>query len=311
LLQLSWTDKLVDNIKTIFVQLYGDQLTKPNTTQVDCRGFDKYFNQQLQELEGHDSKTPAQLQTGHATNEKDAVSGKQGDDPPLPRDVPSVESTPVTSRPSTPANTFLAATGGDTSPAAKLSRRARKAASKTNSAQASGDETARKVKAKPGKKGRKWDDDGMPTEEDDSIQLDYSAATPAAGDGEGRSSALEQVESSTWGSTTKGKFVLKDLGDEVHSILANAEAQKKTAKTETTGGLVGTGLSAISGLFRNVIGGKTLTKEDLEKAMKGMEEHLLKKNVAREAAVRLCEGVEKELIGITTGNFESLERQLN
>jgi signal recognition particle receptor subunit alpha len=48
-----------------------------------------------------------------------------------------------------------------------------------------------------------------------------------------------------------------------------------------------------------------LTKEDLEKAMKGMEEHLLKKNVAREAALRLCEGVEKELIGVKTGSFES------
>jgi signal recognition particle receptor subunit alpha len=39
--------------------------------------------------------------------------------------------------------------------------------------------------------------------------------------------------------------------------------------------------------------------------MKGMEEHLLKKNVAREAAVRLCEGVEKELVGVKTGSFES------
>lgn len=310
MLQLSWTDKLVDNIKTIFVQLYGDQLTKPNTSQIECRGFDKYFNQQLQELEGSDSKNPAQHQTVHATNEKDAVSGKQGDDPPSPRDVPSLESTPVTSRPPTPANNLLAAPGGDTSPAAKLSRRARKAVSKTNSAQASGDEAVRKVKAKAGKKGRKWDDDGMPTEEDDSVQLDYSNPAGGGGASEGRSSALEQVDSSSWGSTTKGKFVLKDLGDEVHSILANAEAQKKTEKTESSGGLVGTGLSAISGLFRNVVGGKTLTKEDLDKAMKGMEEHLLKKNVAREAAVRLCEGVEKELIGITTGNFESISKRI-
>lgn len=308
MLQLSWTDKLVDNIKTIFVQLYGDQLTKPNTTQVECRGFDKYFNQQLQELEGLDTKTPAQLQPAHATNEKDAVSGKQGDDPPSPKDGPSVESTPVTSRPATPANNTVV-TGGDTSPAAKLSRRARKAVSKTNSAQASGDETGRKTKGKQGKKGRKWDDDGMPTEEDDSVKLDYSG-TGADDVAVGRSSALEEIDSSTWGSTTKGKFVLKDLGDEVHTILANAEAKKASTKTDSTGGLVGSGLSAISGLFRNVVGGKTLTKEDLDKAMKGMEDHLLKKNVAREAAVRLCEGVERELVGVTTGNFESINKRI-
>lgn len=306
--QLSWTDKLVDNIKTIFVQLYGEQLTRPNTTQVECGGFDRYFNQQLQELEGLDTKIPAQLQAAHATNEKDAVSGKQGDDPPSPSNGPLVESTPVVSRPATPAIDTVA-TGADTSPVAKLSRRARKAVSRTNSAQASGDENARKTKGKQGKKGRKWDDDGMPTEEDDSVKLDYSG-TGADDVAAGRSSALEEVDSSTWGSTTKGKFVLKDLGDEVHSILANAEAKKTSEKTEASGGLVGSGLSAISGLFRNVVGGKTLTKEDLEKAMKGMEDHLLKKNVAREAAVRLCEGVEKELVGVTTGNFESINNRI-
>jgi signal recognition particle receptor subunit alpha len=36
-----------------------------------------------------------------------------------------------------------------------------------------------------------------------------------------------------------------------------------------------------------------------------MEDHLLRKNVAREADFRLCEGVERELIGVKTGNFES------
>lgn len=50
----------------------------------------------------------------------------------------------------------------------------------------------------------------------------------------------------------------------------------------------------------------TLTKSDLDKPMKAMEEHLLSKNVAREAAVRLCEGVERELIGVKTASFESI-----
>lgn len=310
LLHLSWIDKLVDNIKTIFVQLYGDQLTKPNTTQVECSQFDKYFDQQIQELEQLGEKRPVQSQPARATREKDVVSGKEGDDPPSPEIAPSVESTPVTSRPATPANN--AVLGGDASPAAKLSRRARKAVNRTNSAPASGDETAsRKTKgaAKQAKKGRKWDDDGLPLEDDPDVKLDYSGDT---GDvAVGRSSALEEVDSSTWGSTTKGKFVLKDLGDEVHSMLADAEAKKAATNTETAnGGLVGTGLSAISGLFRNVIGGKKLTKEDLDKAMKGMEDHLLRKNVAREAAVRLCEGVEKELIGVTTGSFESISTRI-
>lgn len=116
---------------------------------------------------------------------------------------------------------------------------------------------------------------------------------------------MEKVDQASWGSRTgKGQFVLKDLDDQVNSILATADA-KKADSTAASSGIVGSGINAIGGFFRNVVGGKTLTKEDLDKAMKGMEDHLLRKNVAREAAVRLCEGVERELIGTKTGNFES------
>ena len=55
------------------------------------------------------------------------------------------------------------------------------------------------------------------------------------------------------------------------------------------------------------MGNKTLTKEDLEKPLKGIEDHLLKKNVALEAAVRLCQSVEHDLLGTKTGNFTSIE----
>jgi Signal recognition particle, alpha subunit, N-terminal len=50
LLHLSWIDKFVDNIKTIFVDLYSDQLRKPHTSVVECH-FDEYFDQQIRELE--------------------------------------------------------------------------------------------------------------------------------------------------------------------------------------------------------------------------------------------------------------------
>lgn len=142
-------------------------------------------------------------------------------------------------------------------------------------------------------------------DEDSDTPLDYSAPANGATSGEDeRPVTMEEVDQTTWGSKDKGKFVLKDLDDQVNSILASADAKKSETTTAATG-IVGSSLSAIGGLFRNVVGGKTLTKEDLDKAMKGMEDHLLKKNVAREAAIRLCEGVERELIGVKTGNFES------
>ncbi|QYT00695.1 SRP54 domain-containing protein [Trichoderma simmonsii] len=322
LLHLSWVDKLVDNIKTIFVELYGEQLTKPHTTLVECHSFGEYFDQQLKELDKSShvgSISPIDEETasnpaaaglkyrGHAANGTAAHDTTSADSTPI--------QTPNASRPSTPGNLVVAKAG----PVAKMSRRARKAHNSGSAPASSGDEALASSRLKKGakatKKGRKWNADGFADEEDDDVQLDYSRpslTSDSEAEAVGRSSALDAVESSTWGSTSKGKFILKDLGDEVHDILASAEAQKaeKAARADTKTGLLGSGVNAISGLFRNVVGGKTLTKEDLDKAMKGMEDHLLRKNVAREAAVRLCEGVEKELVGVKTGNFESINAKI-
>lgn len=211
--------------------------------------------------------------------------------------------TPDTSRPSSPAvnNHLLAAKGGPGRP----SRRAKKKAALASATASSGDESpARRSTPAKGsaKKGRKWDEFGAADEEDDTV-LDYSthsvdAEAPAA-------STMEAVDASSWGKRTgKGEFVLKDLDEEMDEILAAANSKKETGQA-TPSGLVSSSMGVIGGLFRNVVGGKTLTKDDLAKPLKGMEDHLLKKNVAREAAVRLCESVEQDLVGVKTGNFTS------
>ena len=339
----------MDNIKTIFVSLYSDQLKKPHTTLVECHNFDDYFEQQIQELDRSGASARhgySVVTSGDMPVEEETISGNLGDEPPLPPGMTyrgrhinggaaaaaaatttSNDSTPIqtptTSRPSTPGSgNLLVAKGG---PAAKMSRRARKAQNAYNTSipASSGDESATGARSKGGKavkKGRKWDADGY-ADEDDGRQLDYSQANVTSdSDVDGgsntvaRSSAIDPVDASTWGNHSQGKFVLKDLNDEVHHMLAEAEAEKAAASASAAdsrnAGLLGTGVSALSGLFRNVVGGRTLTKEDLEKAMKGMEDHLLRKNVAREAAVRLCEGVEKELLGVKTGNFESIQTRI-
>ncbi|CAG8950096.1 hypothetical protein HYFRA_00008330 [Hymenoscyphus fraxineus] len=329
LLHLSWIDKLVDNIKTLFVDLYGDQLKKPHTTVVECH-FDDYFDQQVRELEKTALNQDTRTAESSAFLEEvpPSISESIDEPPPLPgllsrgqsknnhRDVTYDSTpgmTPDTSRPSTPAGHLLTAKGG---PGGKGSRRARKAANAPIYA-SSGDEAyskkGRAARSAAPKKGRKWDADGL-ADEDSDTPLDYSApangATSGEEEGSNRPGAVEAVDQATWGSKTgKGQFVLKDLDDQVHSILASADVKKENSAAASTG-LVGSSLSAIGGLFRNVVGGKTLTKEDLEKAMKGMEDHLLKKNVAREAAVRLCEGVERELIGVKTASFESVQAKI-
>ncbi|KAK8074639.1 SRP54-type protein [Apiospora hydei] len=321
LLHLSWVDKLVDNLKTIFVDLYGDQLKKPNTTLVHCHKFDGYFDQQLRELESTTATKGAPAPT-FALETDETISGNLGDEPPLPpglkhrsakaqdgtHDLPStVESTPIatptSSRPSTPGGNHLVV--GKGGPISKMSRRARKMQKGASAPMSSGDESSARKKKAP-KKGRKWDADGFADEEDD-VQLDYSAAPNSItsdSEVEGRSTVIASVDSSTWGTkTSKGQFVLRDLDDEVHDILASAQSKSSTTANS---GLVGSGLSTINSLFRNVVGGKTLTKEDLAKPMDGMKEHLIKKN----AAVRLRDSVEKELLGVKTGSFESIDTRI-
>ncbi|KAL9003306.1 MAG: hypothetical protein Q9188_003805, partial [Gyalolechia gomerana] len=323
LLHLSWVDKLLDNIRVLFVDLYGDQVKRPHSSVVEC-DFDDYFDQQVRELEGSTEKAPQRppkIVHGDPDSFADTNTNFEVPPPPIPgllsgqRTATSATtstdatptSTPDTSRPPTPSNGhLLSAKPGRGS---GVSRRARKAASATQpSAGGDGKAKEKSTNAKS-KKMRRWDADGM-ADEDDNVPLDYSATS----DTDSRpvsSSGVEPIDATASGTRTgKGQYLLKDLDSEVHSILQHAN-EKKAQHAPSKSGVVGSGIGAISGLFRSVIGGKVLTKEDLEKPMKGMEEHLLNKNVAREAAVRLCEGVERELIGTKTGSFESINTTIH
>lgn len=57
LVQMTWIDKLLDNVRALFTSLYGEQLKKRNTTAVECP-FDEYFNRQVQELEPRGDAAP-------------------------------------------------------------------------------------------------------------------------------------------------------------------------------------------------------------------------------------------------------------
>ena len=318
LLHLGWIDKLLENISTIFIDLYKDQV-KGNRARIQTYRFEPYFDQQVRELE--DDTGFVEEHVPEASEKKDSlVSSDNGGPPPPPvpglvkaqpraaqagatSDEGTPPATPDISRTSTPQGHLLTAKAG---PGGRVSRRARKAANASPHA-SSGDESIRKGKPakSTAKKMRKWDASGMADEDDGEI-LDYSAP---ADEGDVAAPAVEAVSADDWGRRTgKGQFVLKELGEEVQSILEQADAEK--SKGAASSGVVGSGFNAIGGFFRNIVGGKVLTESDLEKPLKAMEEHLLKKNVAREAAVRLCEGVQREMVGKKTGNFQSTDAAL-
>lgn len=327
LLHLSWVEDLLDVVRSLFVKEYGKELKKTNAVKVDYSEFGHTFDALVAKLDKtsgdaarfseNDSTSAAEL-----TPPSSSAGTEDGlDEPPPPpvpglkkpapraiyQDTASTDATPIPtpddSRASSPAvGHLLTAKGG---PGAKGSRRSRKALA-TSAPTSSGDESSpgrrpansRKVSSKA---KRRWDADGFAADDSEDKVLDYSAQADA-GDEDGAN--VEDVSAADMGNrTVKGQFVLKDLEDEVDAILA--ESKNKKVDSEESKGLVGSGFGAISGYFRNVVGGKTLTKEDLAKPLKNLEDHLLEKNVAREAAVRLCESVERDLTGLKTSNFTS------
>jgi signal recognition particle receptor subunit alpha len=288
--------------------LYKDQLSNTRTTNINCP-FDPYFDRQIQELEKSGLvATPAVTVSGPDTgaiNESDA----NGNDTPSDGEFvavsrPMLPASPDSSRPASPANRLLTAKGA---PGGRGSRKARKAAAASVAALngfpvSSGDESAsqRSKSGQKGKKMRKWGADGL-EDDGDNNALDFSEQPKDSSVG----TTMQEIDSSSWGTrTADGKFMLKDIGEEMNEILGTAS--EKNGATQKPTGLVGSGLGAIGGLFRNVVGGKTLTKDDLEKSLKGMEDHLMKKNVAREAAIRLCESIERDLVGMKTNSFTSM-----
>ena len=316
---------LLDNVKKIFTTIYSEQLEKPNATILKY-DFDSYFDQQLRELDkttgGAATREPPRLEDDEKKAvEEDGDTG--GPPPPIPALVKtqsqavqangdSAKSTPVQSpdpsRPSTPVPGHLVS--GKAGPGGRGSRRARKAAhlSAADSPHASGDDSkvAKESKAK-GKKGRKWTAEGL-ADEDDNVTLDYSTQDGQTSDGvNGAATVAEMAPTDTWGSKTKGgQFVLKDLDDEINNILQTDDVNADRSSEGGTKSAFGT----ISGYFRNIVGGKTLTKEDLDQSLKAMESHLIEKNVAREAALRICQDVEAEMVGKRTGTFESIDKAL-
>ena len=66
LLRLTWVDKLLANIRSLFIQRYKDQLKAPLNADI-IYDFDDYFERQLQKLETETERSdtlPSKPDTG-------------------------------------------------------------------------------------------------------------------------------------------------------------------------------------------------------------------------------------------------------
>ncbi|KNC30497.1 putative signal recognition particle receptor subunit alpha [Lucilia cuprina] len=64
--------------------------------------------------------------------------------------------------------------------------------------------------------------------------------------------------------------------------------------------------SGILSYFKGFVGGKTLTRTDLQAALDKMRDHLISKNVAADIACKLCDSVASSLEGKSIGTFDSV-----
>ncbi|KAJ9092020.1 hypothetical protein QFC21_007000 [Naganishia friedmannii] len=69
--------------------------------------------------------------------------------------------------------------------------------------------------------------------------------------------------------------------------------------------------SALSSLFSRFTGTKILSKQDLEPVLAEMEKHLMSKNVAKDIAEKICEGVGAALVGKKVGGMASIKSEVN
>ncbi|KAG6379125.1 SRP54-type protein [Boletus reticuloceps] len=160
--------------------------------------------------------------------------------------------------------------------------------------------TKRKTKSKT---GRKWGDE-TPSESD-MVSLDFSLDKSDSGANVRPTFDLQSlVDEASLGTRTKdGLYEVKDWdfdpeNDETNDVIARALGSDAPKQS-------GSSLGSLGSLFARLTGSKILTENDLKPVLEGMKEHLMKKNVAKEIADKVCEGVGESLVGKKVGGFQT------
>ncbi len=168
----------------------------------------------------------------------------------------------------------------------------------------SSSDTTAATKRKPKTKTqRKWGDEA-PTESD-MASLDFSY--DKAGDAGASQDPTALVDQSSLGTRTQdGLYEVKDWefstkGDGADDVISQALKSSQA----TSPASAPSSLGALGSLFARLTGSKVLPEADLKPVLECMKQHLMKKNVAKEIADKVCEGVGESLIGKKVGGFQS------
>ncbi|KIY66116.1 signal recognition particle binding protein [Cylindrobasidium torrendii FP15055 ss-10] len=314
ILQLTYVEELLDSLKTLFVELFRPFLTAfvasvhavnkgvvEAVTTLDIskalEGWDKTFDRLLKGLEDKDRssrlRTPAKAIPVAITPPSDDPStmptlaaDETSDGQTIARNVEALKNR-MRGR-----GGRRGGRGGGSRPRTPL-----------ESAPSSDAETPTKRKSKA-KTGRKWGDE-VPTDQDMDT-LDYSMDKPD--DASFRAQDLDAlVDKSALGTTKDGMYSVADWepkrradqeeDERIQDILQNAKNRKEEKETSSS--------STFGSLFARLTGSKTFTEADLQPVLEAMKQLLMKKNVAKDIADKVCQGVGENLLGAKAGSFQT------
>ncbi|KAJ3728749.1 signal recognition particle binding protein [Lentinula raphanica] len=318
ILQLTYVDELLAAMKALFVKLFqpflstfvaslhaGSNNTVSAVSAVTSlnfssafEGWDKYFEALLKKLEDKAVQDRKSRLRGPAYTQPVTESPPLSDDQTEPtQSEDNTQDEQQIARNVQALKARLRGRGGRRG--GRPLMRSLDSGSGRDSVNNSDSEATSKRKAAK-KAGRKWGDDA-PTEED-MESLNYSVEKHDVDTISSAKDVQSLLDVTSMGSrNTDGLYEVKDWEFEVNDTVS---AALKTAEVELTS-TSSSSLGALGSLFSRLTGSKTLTEQDLKPVLDVMKQHLMKKNVAKEIADKVCEGVGESLIGKKVGGFQT------
>ncbi|KAG9318261.1 SRP54-type protein [Chiua virens] len=285
ILQLTYVEDLLTAMKALFIKLCPRLRAIRLSLGISSRtfeGWDKVFDKLLKGIEEKVAQDRKSRYRSVVQVEKQASSPPSDDLETLPSESPDApQDEQQIARNVQALKARLRGRGG---------RRGGRGTSRVESGNGrdgapTSDNESTKLKTKT-KSGRKWGDE-TPSESD-MASLDFSSLIDEASMGMRTKDGLYEVKD--W------DFGAKD--DETNDVIARA-LRSDVSKQPTSS------LGSLGSLFARLTGSKVLTEEDLKPVLEGMKQHLMKKNVAKAIADKVCEGVGENLVGKKVGSFQT------
>ncbi|KAJ7333098.1 hypothetical protein OS493_018273 [Desmophyllum pertusum] len=317
-LQLSYVDKLLNDIQLEFRDKYKDDLEAGVMRNYE---FNEDFNRLLKEAELRsklESQAPAKMRTfGESKksqktvaslkidkNEKNKESSKTtkkgGTKNKKPEVMEEAELKPSNGKPSS-ADTNNGVTTSEEMIRMNLEKLKKRAAPKQPKAPTTSKGSPAAAKKEQRKKeARRWDNAGTSVE---GKSLDYSGANGNQENGNDEEHDLENLRpmvGTMQGEIKPMEYESESEEDEEDDEVSMADsAAEQSSKSSSLGG-------GLFSFFKGLAGQKTLTLDDINPVLEKMKEHLIAKNVAADISSKLCDSVATKLEGKVLGTFSGI-----